>query len=232
MGRRQSLRPSRPTVENFFRDFRANPIALTRQLCYMRRVGIEADRHELHAKVDADCDVRLRQLEEEARRIEEERRQGHEWVNSVPSSLLGLFLSDGMSQPAPHRTEAAQPMFTEPLPSNGASHREKDAFPLRAHVRDYVYDLPAGTRLSMPSVYEALETRLEWVRTNPKPSQVRARIATTLSKLAEDGLIEIIQRGTASYPHIYVRTEKDAIIPADSISVGGAPEGEKQTALI
>ncbi|HEX8139593.1 MAG TPA: hypothetical protein VF544_18685 [Pyrinomonadaceae bacterium] len=177
-------------------------------------------RIELHEKVDAACDARIQE-------IEEERRNSHRWIDDAPIPLLSVITAKYNNALA-SQTKPQQIPYS---PSNGLSSEPSERFPYKQAIREIIDTVEYDTNISTPPVYAYLKQKYPEIRDNPKPVNVKAQIASALNKLAKDELIYIYKEGGGSIPHIYRRKLPKEVDEAIE-GVTGPIETVQQEALI
>jgi len=168
---------------------------------------MEKERQALHAKIEADYNERLKELQEARERAEQERQEGHNWVAGVPAGLLSLFLN-GTSVVTSEAPILTEPPHVAPRPKQA---RSRSGINLRPSIRAFIRELPVGADVTTPIVYEALCERYDWAREHSDPPQLRAQIATAFPALMDEGLIELVEKGSSQTPHLYRKIEEVAV---------------------
>jgi hypothetical protein len=162
-----------------------------------------------HAKLDRDYDQRKRDLEEALARLESERRQAHDWIDSAPDSVLQAL----GSEPPPETLFVA-----------GDRQQARYHAPLYEPVKSIVESIDSDYEITSPLIYDALlqaipdfEEEDEW------KLKARIAIANTLSRLVDDGVLKLARQGRGSNPNIY-KVKPDYKLISEVVS-----EGERKT---
>jgi hypothetical protein len=138
----------------------------------------ERDYHKAHKRIDEIAALRHKEVDEECAR-------DHEALDRAWSLLTG--------KPLPPRQDAAST-------SNGNISRR---FYLKEAVEDLVAEWGPDTDVYLASVYDGLLARYPFLRSHPKPKNLKAQIAGTLSAFFDEGLLELVREGSGSIPNIF-----------------------------
>jgi len=150
-------------------------------------------RDDLHAKLDAQCDARRHALETELARLEQDRDRGHEWIESAPETLLNVLIHPG----APDGGTFGQRVLEQLMPPVVGVRIQ-----LYDPIKNLIRSLDPEREITTPIIYDVLlqtipELKLEDQR------KLKARIAGTLSRLADEQILKIWKAGSGSVPHTY-----------------------------
>jgi hypothetical protein len=161
-------------------------------------------RDTFHAKLDRDCDEKRKQLENKLIELESERKQGHEWIESAPESVL-RSLADGAT---------FQVSGGDKVPIS-----EVRRISLYEPVKSIIESIDPQHEITSAIIYDALlqalpslEYENEW--------KLKARIAATLGRLADEKVLKVKKAGRGSAPHVYVRRNPPYKSVMDALNQG------------
>lgn len=150
-------------------------------------------RDELHAKLDAQCDARRHELETELAKLEQDRDHGHEWIESAPEALLNVLIHPG----APNGGTVGQRLLEQFIPpAMGVRIQLYDP------IKNLIRSLDPEREITTPIIYDALVQTIPELKLEDQ-RKLKARIAGTLSRLADEQLLKIWKVGSGSVPHTY-----------------------------
>ena len=146
-------------------------------------------RASLHAKLDQSCDVKRQRLMAALEQLEEERTQGHEWIDSAPDAVIRALMESGVMP------------FSDDAPRyrmGGAESR----VPLYEPVKEIVQSIDPQHLITSVIIHDALLQRIPELEKEDQ-RKLKARIAATLGRLVEEKVLKLARQGGGSAPHKY-----------------------------
>jgi hypothetical protein len=142
----------------------------------------------LHLRLDQAIDARERDLKAALEQLEEERRAGHEWIESAPEGIL-LALHSG-----------AASFVGEPSKSRmgGSESRVQ----LYEPIKKIIESIDPQHMITSVIIHDALLQRIPELEKEDQ-RKLKARIAATLGRLVDEKLLKIARQGGGSAPHRY-----------------------------
>lgn len=163
----------------------------------------ERDYHKAHKKIDEIAAIRHRE-------VEQEQERDHEALDRAWRLLTG--------KPTPVRHDA--------LPTNGNTAQR---FYLKEAIEDLITEWGPDADIYQAVVYEGLLKTYPFLRQHPKPKNLKAQIAGTLSAFFDEGVLDLVREGSGSMPNVFrlaqaVKEEdtkeiEPAVAPAGSLSL-------------
>ena len=122
-------------------------------------------------------------------RLEEERNEGHEWIDSAPDAVIRTLLA---SEATP---------FVEDAAGNRMGGSELRV-PLYEPIKEIVESIDPQHLITSAIIHDALLQRIPELD-NEDQRKLKARIAATLGRLVDEKLLKIARQGGGSAPHKY-----------------------------
>lgn len=149
-------------------------------------VDISEQRKDLHARLERFAADRRSHLQAEIDNLNQDLERGHEWINSAPDSVIIALIHTG----------------AVPMGSYSVTTRDRDRVPLYEPIREIVESFDPEILVTSVIIHDALLQQIPALEFEDQ-RKLKARIASTLSRLADENILEMARPGSGSTPHKY-----------------------------
>ena len=170
---------------------------------------VSHQRSLLHGRLEAHFEERRQYFLESLRHLDRELVEGHEWIESAPDSIIAAIVQTGGSIPIGG--------------GNVASSRDTDRIRLYDPIREIIETIDPEYSISSIVIHDALMQKIPALEFEDQ-RKLKARIAATLAKIADEGFLRLVKKGSGSAPHKYRIVESghqplmEAVLNADSVT--------------
>lgn len=121
------------------------------------------------------------------KRLDEELEQGHKWIESAPDSIIWAVIQTGG------------------IPTgdgNMAATRDRDRVRLYDPVKEIIDSIDPSYSINSVKIHDFLLQKIPALEFEDQ-RKLKARIAATLGRLADEGFLRLTKKGSGSMPHVY-----------------------------